>query len=195
MDEPGRELEQLTRAGLEEGFLHTLPVTAAERLLEEGIRINVPAGALLYRHEESPRLIVVVNGLLRVFLASADGRQVTLRYSRSGDIAGLMMVFGGPAPQSIQAMTSSLVVALRVATLRATMDVARAFNCRTLAEGVESNDEADICVRMGIDLAQGYRYSRSLTAEALPAFWATRAVRSVPSVAHLGELARSDGDV
>src|SRR5512139_674006 len=110
MGEPGRELEQLTRAGLEEGFLHTLPVTAAERLLEEGIRINVPAGALLYRYEESPRLIVVVNGLLRVFLASADGRQVTLRYSRSGDIAGLMTVFGGPAPQSIQAMTSSLVV-------------------------------------------------------------------------------------
>jgi CRP/FNR family transcriptional regulator len=29
------------------------------------------------------------------------------------------MVFGGPAPESIQAMTSSLVIALRVGTLRA----------------------------------------------------------------------------
>jgi len=119
MDEPEREREQVALAGLQGGFLHALPRPAAQRLLHEGIRINVPAGALLYRHEESPRLIVVVNGLLRVFLASADGRQVTVRYAKSGDVAGLMMVFGGPAPESIQAMTSSLVIALRVGTLRA----------------------------------------------------------------------------
>jgi CRP/FNR family transcriptional regulator len=44
---------------------------------------------------------------------------VTVRYARSGDVAGLALVVGGPAPESIQAMTSSLVVALRVDTLRA----------------------------------------------------------------------------
>ena len=92
---------------------------AAGRLLAEAIKINLPAGALVYRDEESPRLIVVVKGLLRVFLSSADGRQVTVRYARSGDVAGLALVVGGPAPESIQAMTSSLVVALRVDTLRA----------------------------------------------------------------------------
>jgi CRP/FNR family transcriptional regulator, cyclic AMP receptor protein len=103
----------------EGGFLASLPSAAAERLLSEGIRINLPAGAVVYRDEETPRLIVVARGLLRVFLTSVDGRQVTARYARSGDVAGLVLVIGGPAPMSIQAMTSSLVVALRVDTMRA----------------------------------------------------------------------------
>jgi CRP/FNR family cyclic AMP-dependent transcriptional regulator len=119
MDRTTAALDELALVGLAGGFLFALPRAAAERLLAEAIRINLPAGALVYRDEESPRLIVVVTGLLRVFLTSADGRQVTVRYARSGDVAGLALVVGGPAPMSIQAMTSALVVALRVETLRA----------------------------------------------------------------------------
>lgn len=111
-------LEQLTQDGLRHGFLSTLPAPAAERLLAEAIRISVPAGALIYRDDESPQVIVVVSGLVRVFLSSADGRQVTVRYVRSGDVAGLPLVVGGPGPMSIQAMIGSSVVALRVETLR-----------------------------------------------------------------------------
>jgi CRP/FNR family transcriptional regulator, cyclic AMP receptor protein len=119
MDRPAQVLDEIARDGLQGGFLFALPRDAAERLLAEAIWINLPAGALVYRGEESPRLIVVVKGLLRVFLSSADGRQVTVRYARSGDVAGLVLVIGGPAPMSIQAMARSLVVALRVVTLRA----------------------------------------------------------------------------
>ena len=118
MESRHHALDDLARDGLEGGFLAALPAAVAERLLAEAIRINVPAGALIYRDQESPRLIVVVKGLLRVYLTSVDGRQVTVRYARSGDVAGLVLVIGGPAPESIQAMTSSLVVALRVDTLR-----------------------------------------------------------------------------
>ena len=119
MDRPAHALDVLALEGLGGGFLFALPRDAAERLLAEAIRINVPAGGLIYRDDESPRLIVVIKGLLRVFLTSADGRQVTVRYARSGDVAGLVLVIGGPAPMSIQAMTSSLVLALRVDLLRA----------------------------------------------------------------------------
>ena len=119
MNRTTHALDELTLEGIGSGFLVALPRAAAERLLAEAIRINVPAGALIYREDESPRLIVVIKGLLRVFLTSADGRQVTVRYARSGDVAGLALVVGGPAPMSIQAMTSSLVVALRVDALRA----------------------------------------------------------------------------
>jgi CRP/FNR family transcriptional regulator, cyclic AMP receptor protein len=119
MNRPTHALAELDLEGIGSGFLDALPREAAERLLAEAIRINVPAGALIYREDESPRFIVVVNGLFRVFLTSADGRQVTVRYARSGDVAGLALVVGGPAPMSIQAMTSSLVVALRVDSLRA----------------------------------------------------------------------------
>jgi CRP/FNR family transcriptional regulator len=112
-------LDEIAQGALEAGFLGRLPRDAAESLLREAIRINLPAGAVVYRDEESPRLIVVVKGLLRVFLTSSDGRQVTVRYARSGDVAGLVLVIGGPAPMSIQAMTGSLVMALRVETMRA----------------------------------------------------------------------------
>lgn len=119
MNRPAHALDELALDGLEGGFLFALPPEAAERLLAEAIRINVPAGAMLYRDDERPRLIVVVKGLLRVFVSSVDGRQVTVRYARSGDVAGLALVIGGPAPWSIQAITGSLVVALRVDALRA----------------------------------------------------------------------------
>jgi CRP/FNR family cyclic AMP-dependent transcriptional regulator len=119
MDRPTHAFDELALEGLGGGFLSALPREAAERLLAEAIRINVPAGAIIYRDDESPRLIVVISGMLRVFLTSADGRQVTVRYARSGDVAGLALVVGGPAPMSIQAMTSSLVAALRVDALRA----------------------------------------------------------------------------
>ncbi len=118
MLQSGHALDDLALEGLEDGFLFALPRDAAERLLAQAIRINVPAGSLIYREDESPSLIVVVKGLLRVFLSSADGRQVTVRYARSGDVAGLALVIGGPAPMSIQAITGALVVALRVDSLR-----------------------------------------------------------------------------
>lgn len=118
MDRSRRPIVEAAPGVLEAGFLARLPRRSAQHLLDEAIRINLPAGAVVYRDEESPRLIVVVTGLLRVFLTSVDGRQVTARYARSGDVAGLVLVIGGPAPMSIQAMTSSLVLALRVATMR-----------------------------------------------------------------------------
>lgn len=100
------------------GFLSTLPEPARARLLADAVRISVPVGALVYRDNERPRIIVVVRGLLRVFLSSVDGRQVTIRYVRSGEVAGLALVIGGPGPMSIQAMTSALVLALRIDHLR-----------------------------------------------------------------------------
>ena len=63
-----------------------------------------------------------------------------------------------------------------LATMQAATDVARALRARVLAEGVESNDEAEAVIRMGIDLAQGYRYARPMALPALIAFWSSRAV-------------------
>lgn len=111
--------ERLAALGLQGGFLYTLPETATDRLLDRALRITVPAGVCLYRGDERPRVIVVLTGLLRVFLTSVEGRQVTIRYARSGDIVGLMLALGGPVPMSIEALTTASVLALRAETLRA----------------------------------------------------------------------------
>jgi len=107
------------QAAIPPGFLATLPATAALRLLDDAVRIEVPAGGTVYRDEERGRVIVVLHGLLRTYLSSADGRQVTIRYTRSGEVVGLALVLGGPAPITIQALTSASVVALRLDVMRA----------------------------------------------------------------------------
>jgi CRP/FNR family transcriptional regulator len=114
--------ERLAALGLLGGFLYALPETAADRLLDQALRITVPAGVCLYRADERPRVIVVLTGLLRVFLSSVDGRQVTIRYARSGEIVGLVLALGGPAHVNIEALTAASVVALRVETLSALVD-------------------------------------------------------------------------
>ena len=69
--------------------------------LPNSIRISVPAGALLYRDDERPRVLIVLSGRLRVFLSSAGGRQLTVRYAGRGDVVGLGLVLGRPGPTSV----------------------------------------------------------------------------------------------
>lgn len=111
--------ERLAALGLRGGFLYALPEQASDRLLDQGLRITVPAGVCIYRGDERPRVVVVLTGLLRVFLSSVDGRQVTIRYARSGDIVGLMLALVEPVAMTIEALTTASVLALRAETLRA----------------------------------------------------------------------------
>ena len=110
------------REAVPPGFLATLPAAAADRLLADAIRIDVPAGGTVYRDEERGRAIVVLEGLLRTYVSAPDGRQATIRYTRPGEIVGLALVIGGPAPLSIQAVTGASVVALRLDVLRSLLE-------------------------------------------------------------------------
>jgi CRP-like cAMP-binding protein len=82
-------LDELHRRGVRDGFLFALPTETAERIRAGAIRISVPAGAMVQSADEHARVVLVLSGLLRVFLRSVDGRQVTVRYARPGDVAGL----------------------------------------------------------------------------------------------------------
>ena len=126
-------------------FFADLPEPARTRLLAEAIQINVPAGALVYRDNERPRVILVIDGLLRVFLRSPDGREVTARYVRKGEVAGLPLVVGGPGPESIQAMTHACLAALRVDQVRSLLAsdpaVARACEAELVRELYQTFEE------------------------------------------------------
>lgn len=127
------------------GFLATLPVAAAERLLADTLRIDVPSGGTVYRDDERGRAIVVLHGLLRIYMRSPDGRQVTIRYARDGEIVGLALVIDGPAPITIQALTGASVVALRIDALRAMLEtdpaVARACAAELARQLIRAFDE------------------------------------------------------
>jgi len=104
---------------IERSFLAGLPHEAQERLLADSVLLDVPAGSVFYRDEDAPRTGLLVAGLVRVYLTSAEGRQVTVRYARTGDALGVPTAIGGPVPVSAQAITGSGILILNSASIRA----------------------------------------------------------------------------
>ena len=104
---------------LARSFIAELPAELAGSLRAEGERADYPAGTTLYRAGGDPQAALVVAGLLRVFLSSAEGRQVTVRYARPGDVLGIAVLVGGPATTSVQAVEPSGVFRISARTLTA----------------------------------------------------------------------------
>jgi len=102
---------------LARSFLAGLPAELVGGLREEGERADYPAGTTVYRAGDDPQAALVVGGLLRVFLTSAEGRQVTVRYARPGDVLGIAVLVGGPASTSVQAVEPSSVFRVSARTL------------------------------------------------------------------------------
>ena len=77
-------------------FLGRLPPEVVTRLRSEGERADYPAGTTIYRAGSGPRAMLVVGGLIRVYMTSLEGRQVTVRYARPSDVLGIAVLVGGP---------------------------------------------------------------------------------------------------
>ena len=101
---------------LARSFLAGLPAELTGRLRAEGERADYPAGTTAYRAGDDPRAALVVCGLIRVFLSSPGGRQVTVRYARPGDVLGIAVLVGG-ADTSVQAVEPSSVFRISARTL------------------------------------------------------------------------------
>lgn len=110
-------LDEATRQALAASFLSTFPPTALDQLLSDALRLDIPAGGIPYRHSDLPRVGLVVSGLVRVFMASPEGRQVTVRYAKRGEMLGIPTVAGGPVPVTVQALTAVSILMLNVPTL------------------------------------------------------------------------------
>ncbi len=74
--------------------------------------------------ETSAHCELVVAGLVRVYVAAADGRTMTVRYCRPGALIGVVSMFR-PAfslPASIDAVTAARLLVLRPAVVRRVVD-------------------------------------------------------------------------
>ena len=102
---------------LARSFLAKLPAELTRRLQEDGERADYPAGTTVYRAGSDPQAALVVRGLIRVFLSSPGGRQVTVRYARPGDVLGIAVLVGGPANTSVQTLEPTSVFRISARTL------------------------------------------------------------------------------
>ena len=104
---------------LARSFLGKLPREVVLRVRSEGERADYPAGTTVYRAGSGPQAALVVGGLLRVYLMSAEGRQVTVRYARPGDVLGIAVLVGGPASTGVQAVEPASLFRISARTLTA----------------------------------------------------------------------------
>jgi CRP/FNR family cyclic AMP-dependent transcriptional regulator len=98
-------------------FLARLPTALVARLRAEGELADYPAGTRIYHAGADPRAMLVVRGLLRVYMTSAEGRQVTVRYARPGDVLGVAVLVGGPANVDVQVLAPASLFRLSTRTL------------------------------------------------------------------------------
>ena len=103
-------------------FLGKLPPDVVAALTADGDRTDYPAGSTVYRGGSAPRAALVVHGLIRVYMTSPEGRQVTVRYARDSDVLGIALIVGGPLNVSVQALAQSSLFSVNSRTL---MEAAR----------------------------------------------------------------------
>jgi CRP/FNR family transcriptional regulator, cyclic AMP receptor protein len=109
--------DQDVEDALARSFLGGLPPDLVVTLRSEGERADFPAGTTIYRAGSAPRAMLVVRGLIRVYMTSPEGRQVTVRYARPGDVLGIAVLVGGPANVSVQAVPESSLFRISSRTL------------------------------------------------------------------------------
>ena len=61
--------------------------------------------------------MLVVAGLVRVYMNSPEGRQVTVRYARAGDVLGIAVLVGGPADVCVQTLAETILFRIDAARL------------------------------------------------------------------------------
>ncbi|HEY7430268.1 MAG TPA: Crp/Fnr family transcriptional regulator [Streptosporangiaceae bacterium] len=166
-------VDQEVDAALARSFLAELPAELVGELLAQGERADYPAGTTVYRAGDDPQAALVVRGLIRVYLSSPGGRQVTVRYARSGDVLGIAVLVGGPASTGVQMVEPSSVfrISARVLTAAARRDprvswaVAEELNRRLYEVLEQTGVNAFGSVRQRVaahllDLASGRQHPR-----------------------------------
>ena len=87
------ELQEAIR----ESFLAALPADSVAALVEGAVRIEAPAGTSVRSDPRlSPTVRLVASGLLRILRTVPDGRSITQRYLRRGEVAGIAGAFIAP---------------------------------------------------------------------------------------------------
>jgi CRP-like cAMP-binding protein len=92
-------------------FLGDLPQRTVEELLATASVIEVPPQAFLL-HPGDARLWLVVEGLVRVSVHGADGRQLVVHHAVPGETVGLGSIFAPDNSESAQALGECRLVPL-----------------------------------------------------------------------------------
>ncbi len=117
-------MDQLTAPTPTAGFLARVGDERAAELFAIGTRRGYPAGATLFMEGDAAHeAIVVLQGDLKVVVASVDGRDVVLDVFGAGELVGEWSVLDGKARSAtVTALSDVEVLSLPAAPFRAFLD-------------------------------------------------------------------------
>ena len=105
-------------AAVRGSFLARLREDVRRELLSDATLVQVPAGTTFMRQSEAAEAAVIVSGLARVFLASSEGRQVTVRYAAPTSVVGVAALVETPNKINVQALQDCTVLRLNADAFR-----------------------------------------------------------------------------
>ena len=189
MDRSFGKHDQRVRDALDKNLFSELPEELRDRILAEAFFLDVPAGTVIYREYEPARIGIVVTGLLRAYLSSKEGRQITVKYAGPGAMLGMPALVGGPLPVRVQALKDSTGLIFGPNLLEELSKLEPGFGWK-VAEEVGAN-YCDLMIILGENVFDSVevRTARHLLALASPA-------EAVPAVTmSQRELAEAVGSV
>ena len=96
----------------------SVPDETIESLLAGGRTVTFDAGTTVHAEDDAEGFGLVIRGLLRVYMHAGSGREVTVRYARSGALLGVPALIGGPPPVFVQALIPAAVFVFDVDRVR-----------------------------------------------------------------------------
>lgn len=84
-------MTQITQADFD--FLGLLTPAARHRLMKTAIRVEFPAGSIFYRPGEGERVMLVSQGLIRLYFQDSEGRQATVLFAGGDTLIGVVNAF------------------------------------------------------------------------------------------------------
>jgi CRP/FNR family transcriptional regulator len=100
---------------LRASHFHGLPPDVLDELVSGAVRRTVPAGAVAHWEKDGEQYVeLVLSGVIRVFVTAPDGRTMTIRYCRTGELLGVMSLYSDAftEPATKQALVDTQLLAL-----------------------------------------------------------------------------------
>jgi CRP/FNR family transcriptional regulator, cyclic AMP receptor protein len=110
------------RDAVRASHLRDLPAEVLEELFEGAIRTKVAAGSVAHHALDAEQYVeLVITGVIRVYVTAPDGRTMTIRYCRSGELLGAMSLFSDEftEPATKQALVDTQLLKMSPTQVRA----------------------------------------------------------------------------
>lgn len=128
-------LRRLESADLAGTFLAELPPDAREPLLADASVFEVPQRRIIFRPGTRPRVGFLISGIANTYLEAMDGRRVTLRLARAGEMVGEISAESIiRAPLGVAAVTDCALVELDLQALLGLIEVDPRIGAGVVAE-------------------------------------------------------------